>query len=412
MKKEHWIYKKLSEVSVIYNGNSINEEDKKKKFLNQENGIPYIATKDVGFDSIIDYHNGVKIPLRDKEEFKTAPKGTVLVCAEGGSAGRKIGFTSQEICFGNKLFAVVPNDSYLLGKFSFYYCLSEDFQAQFKNLLAGLIGGVSLNKFRDISIPIPPLPEQQRIVSLLDETFAGLAQVHANAERNLVNAREVFEAISKETFESSKAGWNKHTLGDKDIIEIIDSDRGVNYPKKSDFHEDGYCLFLNTKNVRPDGFDFTNTMFITEKKDKTLGKGKLSRNDVVMTTRGTIGNLGVYTKDVPFENIRTNSGMLIFRPNTKRLLPEFLFEVLRSGTIKEQIAKNVSGAAQPQLPIKTLVNFTFHIPESLEEQRAIVERLDALAAETSRLEAVYQSKLEAVEELKKSVLGKAFEGEL
>jgi len=201
-------------------------------------------------------------------------------------------------------------------------------------------------------------------------------------------------------------------LGDKDIIEIIDNDRGVNYPKKSDFHPEGYCLFMNTKNVRPDGFDFTTAMFITEKKDKALRKGKLSRNDVVMTTRGTIGNLGVYNDEVPFEQIRTNSGMLIFRPNTKHIVPEFLFEALRSGLIKAQIRKHVSGAAQPQLPIKTLVNFTFHLPKSLAEQRAIVGRLEALSAETGRLEEIYQSKLEGLEELKRSVLQKAFAGEL
>jgi len=76
-------------------------------------------------------------------------------------------------------------------------------------------------------------------------------------------------------FAKSSKEWEEKKLGDKDIIEIIDNDRGVNYPKKSDFHPEGYCLFMNTKNVRPDGFDFTTTMFITEKKDKALaGKVK------------------------------------------------------------------------------------------------------------------------------------------
>jgi restriction endonuclease S subunit len=271
---------------------------------------------------------------------------------------------------------------------------------------------INLGDLRMVEVPLPPLPEQQRIVSVLDEAFASITEAKSNAERNLVNARELFESISKDVFDTDGKEWEEKKLGDKDIIEIIDSDRGVNYPKKKDFHPEGYCLFMNTKNVRPDGFDFSTKMFITEEKDKALRKGKLSRNDVVMTTRGTIGNLGVYTDDVPFEQIRTNSGMLIFRPNTKQLVPEFLFEVLRSGTIKAQINKHVSGAAQPQLPIKTLVNFTFHIPRSLAEQRAIVGRLEALSAETKRLEEIFAAKVQSLEELKRSVLGKAFAGEL
>lgn len=309
----------------------------------------------------------------------------------------------------NHAHVIRPNRKIVLDNWIVYFLYFSDLHKYVTGLT---VPKLNQEKMRSITLPIPPLPEQQRIVSVLDEAFASIAQAKSNAERNLVNARELFEAVSKEVFDTNGKGWEEKKLGDKDIIEIIDNDRGVNYPKKSDFHPEGYCLFMNTKNVRPDGFDFTTTMFITEKKDKALGKGKLSRNDVVMTTRGTIGNLGVYNDEVPFEHIRTNSGMLIFRPNTKHIVPEFLFEVLRSGTIKAQIKKHVSGAAQPQLPIKTLVNFTFHLPKSLAEQRAIVRRLEALSAETKCLEEIYQQKIESLEELKKSVLQKAFAGEI
>ena len=141
------------------------------------------------------------------------------------------------------------------------------------------------------------------------------------------------------------------SLGDETLLEIIDGDRGVNYPNGSDFQEEGYCLFMNTKNVRPDGFEFGSTMFISEEKDRLLRKGKLKRDDVVLTTRGTIGNVGIYSEDVPFDNIRINSGMLIFRPNKQALLPSFLFEMFRSDIVKDQIRKQTTGAAQPQLPI-------------------------------------------------------------
>jgi type I restriction enzyme, S subunit len=153
-------------------------------------------------------------------------------------------------------------------------------------------------------------------------------------------------------------------------------------------------------------------MFITAEKDGQLRKGKLKRDDVVLTTRGTIGNVGLYSEDVPFDNIRINSGMLIFRPKTRALLPSFLFELLRSEIVKDQIRKQTTGAAQPQLPIKTLVNFTIPVPKNIEDQRALVKKLAAFEPETQRLASLYQRKLDALEALKKSLLHQAFIGEL
>ena len=196
------------------------------------------------------------------------------------------------------------------------------------------------------------------------------------------------------------------------LIQIVDGDRGVNYPKKVDFNDKGFCLFLNTKNVRPDGFNFDTTMFITEEKDKALRKGKLKRRDVILTTRGTIGNIAVYDNSIVYDEIRINSGMLIFRPNEKVILSEYLFEILRSGIMKSQTERFVSGAAQPQLPIKTLVNFTVPVPVELADQKRIVARLKNLSDETKHLEAIYQQKLDSLAELKQSILQKTFAGEL
>ena len=118
-------------------------------------------------------------------------------------------------------------------------------------------------------------------------------------------------------------------------------------------------------------------------------------------TLGTIGNIGLYSEDVPFDNIRINSGMLIFRPNKRALLPSFPFELLRSEIVKYQIKKQTTGAAQPQLPIKTLVNFTIPVRTNLEGQLAVVRRLRVLEPESQRLAALYQRKLVALDDLKK-----------
>jgi type I restriction enzyme, S subunit len=256
------------------------------------------------------------------------------------------------------------------------------------------------------------LPEQHRIVALLDEAFAGIATAKANAEKNLQNARALFESHLQSVFTERGEGWVERKLGDQTLLSMIDGDRGANYPKATDFLDDGPCLFLNTKNVRPDGFEFDSTMFISAEKDAQLRKGKLQRNDVVMTTRGTIGNIGLYSEEVPFESVRINSGMLIFRPNPKEILPAYLFEILRSGIVREQIRKYTTGAAQPQLPIKTLVNFSIPVPTALAGQLELVKRIREFEPETQHLESLYQRKLAALDALKQSLLHQAFSGSL
>jgi type I restriction enzyme, S subunit len=170
-------------------------------------------------------------------------------------------------------------------------------------------------------------------------------------------------------------GWVEKKLGDPELLKIIDGDRGKNYPNQSDFQMEGHCLFLNTKNVRPDGFNFDIMMFIDKIKDDELRKGKLERRDVILTTRGTIGNIAIYDDSVEFEHIRINSGMLIFRPNERIITSEYLFKILSAPIVKSQIIRYTSGAAQPQLPIKTLVNFTIPVPP-LSEQKRIVSIVD------------------------------------
>jgi hypothetical protein len=126
-------------------------------------------------------------------------------------------------------------------------------------------------------------------------------------------------------------------------FEIIDGDRGVNYPKKDDFSDEGYCLFLNTKNVRADGFNFNELMFITKEKDEALRKGKLQREDVLLTTRGTVGNTAYYGEYVPFDHIRINSGMLIFRTEPKILIQNIYIISFNQKTVKLNSRKLFQG---------------------------------------------------------------------
>ncbi len=160
-------------------------------------------------------------------------------------------------------------------------------------------------------------------------------------------------------------------------LEIIDGDRGVNYPKQEDFGPSGDCLFLNTGNVTTTGFNFADRSFITKEKDAALRKGKLKRHDVVLTTRGTVGNVALFDDSVRFEDVRINSGMVLLRADQSKLLPRFLFQFVRSPLFKEQVAALTTGSAQPQLPIRDIRRVEIPLPP-LAEQKAIAAVLGAL----------------------------------
>ena len=217
-------------------------------------------------------------------------------------------------------------------------------------------GGITWNDICRLELPIPSIEKQIEIVTnykIITERIALKQKINDN----LANTEQ---AILVETV------INNHivptALGD--LVDFIDGDRGKNYPTFDEFTSTGYCLFLNASNVTSTGFNFDNCMFVSEEKDKLMNKGHLSPYDIVLTSRGTLGNVALYDKHIKYENVRINSGMLIIRPKTKRLSPYFIYALLKSSYMKAAIERFKSGSAQPQLPIKDLQKITFEIPES------------------------------------------------
>ncbi len=145
--------------------------------------------------------------------------------------------------------------------------------------------------------------------------------------------------------------WGAEAIADLPI-NIIDGDRGKNYPSKSEFEKQGFCLFLNTKNVPTEHFNFGECEFINEERDQLLRKGKLQKGDIVLTTRGTVGNIAYYHKHIPYEHIRINSGMVIVRNAGEKFSTDYLYHLLKSPLVKRQYLSFATGSAQPQLPIR------------------------------------------------------------
>ena len=166
-----WIWTRLSCIANVYTGNSISEAEKKSKFTNVK-GRYYIGTKDVDLKNRITYNNGVAIPEQHESAFRIAPKSSVLMCIEGGSAGKKIAVLNQDVCFGNKLCCFAAYTE--ISKYVYYYLQSPIFLDMFNQHKTGIIGGVSIAKVKEILLPLPPLQEQQRIVAQIEKLFEQL----------------------------------------------------------------------------------------------------------------------------------------------------------------------------------------------------------------------------------------------
>jgi len=394
-----WSVIKLGKLLNIQNGYAFDS----KKFVDQ-GGVPLIRIRDIsdGYNTVVNYEG-------DYDDKYLVKNGDFLIGMDGEF--RCYEWKGQNSLLNQRVCRLEGFDNSLYSRFLFYGI--NKYLKDIEDVTAfTTVKHISAKQIKDIEFPIPPIQEQKRIVVILDQAFADIDKARTLTEQNLKNARELFDSYLQRLFDALGSESEIRSMSDVSILSMIDGDRGKNYPKKSDFLKDGHCLFLSTKNVRPDGFLFDEIMFIDEERDNLLRKGKLRRNDVVMTTRGTIGNLALFDESVEFDNIRINSGMLILRPNIEAIYPSYLFEILRSGIVKRQIEQKVSGAAQPQLPIKTLNSFTFPVPKNIEAQKETVEKIKTIELNINKSLEFYKQKLCKLDELKKSLLQKAFSGEL
>ena len=223
------------------------------------------------------------------------------------------------------------------------------------------------------------------------------ATTHIKTEKQLVPAMR---------FNEFEGDWIKSKLIDWSLV-VLDGDRGSNYPSGDEFQPEGYCLFMNAKNVTKTGFSFEHKMFITKEKDEILRKGKLEREDLVLTTRGSVGHIAYYDQSVPFDNLRINSGMVLIRNENDLISSKFIYINFFTPFLIKQISTISFGSAQPQLTVKEINKFKFSIP-SLPEQQKIASFLSAVDEKIQHL----TKKKELLDRYKKGVMQQLFSGQL
>lgn len=247
---------------------------------------------------------------------------------------------------------------------------------------------LNVTAFRNIEIHYPKsLPEQQRIVAILDKSFAAIAKAKANAEQNLKNAKELFESTKKDVFNSLEGVANKVSL--PSTCDKIFAGGDVPKDNYSKTKTDKYQIPIIANAVKDNGlYGFTD-------------KIRVSKPSLTIAARGSGTGHTEIRKESFFPIVR----LIVLTPNIEMIYLDFLkysiqnLEILRSGS------------AIPQLTVPMIKGYSIPLPK-LEKQKQIVRKLDTISAKTKRLEAIYQQKTDDLEELKKSVLQKAFSGEL
>ncbi len=354
------------------------------------------------FDDVRYFINESKFD--EMKRFEINSGDLIMSCS--GTMG-KVAIVPKGIKKGiiNQALLLLKPSKQILNTFIKLWMESEGFQDSLKAYSQGaaIQNVASVKILKAIDVPVPPLPEQQRIVSVLDEAFASIAQAKSNAERNLVNARELFGSYLESLFADSRAGWEEKKLGE--VCERITDGTHVT----PTYVPEG-VPFLSVKNLTKGFIDFSDTRFISPEEHKLLTKRvRPERDDLLYTKVGTTGVAQVVDVDVEFSIFVS---IALLKLKHEMIFNKYLEFFLNSPFARKQAQKRTRGMANKNLVITDIKEIEIHFPKSLAEQRAIVGRLEALSAETNRLEEIYQQKVESLEELKRSVLGKAFEGNL
>ncbi len=386
-----WEIKKLSQLFDVKSSRRVHQADWKSS------GIPFYRAREVvklAKDGIVE--NELFISEELYEQFtkeKGAPKtGDIIVSAVGTLGQCYLVKDSDKFYFKDASVLWFENSGKVNSRYIEYAFKADSILAQVMDgSMGATVGTLTISRAKDIEIPLPPLPEQQRIVAILDEAFATIAKAKTNAEQNLKNAKELFESYLQGVFENKVDGWEEKTLG-----EVCEYDKNSN--KRDDLP------YVGLEDIQSNTGIFIGPFEPRSMKSLTF----YFNNDHVL-----YGRLRPYLNKVLLPDFEGHCSTEIFpiKPKKSVLDRGFLFRWLIAAETMKKINATWTGATLPRANMNAVLDFKINIPP-LKEQNKIVQKLDALSAETKKLEAIYLQKINDLEELKKSILQKAFSGEL
>ena len=394
--KKGWQTKKIGDVCAVIAGQS-----PEGKFYNSEGkGLPfYQGKKDFG-------EKFIEAPTNwTTQTTKVAREGDILMSVRAPVG--PVNFATEEICIGRGL-AAIRSGSELNREFLFYQLLH--LQPEISGKEGAVFASINKSEIEALPFAFAPLAEQQRIVGLLDEAFEGLATAKANAEKNLQNARALFESHLQSVFTQRGNGWVEKPLGD-----LCDFLNGFAF-KSGDALAESQTQLVRMGNLYGNQLDLDRSPvfypdgFATEHSRYVLEEG-----DIIMSLTGTTGKedygFAVRIPDCGL-TLLMNQRIMKFDALKRDIIDDgYLLHYLRSRCFLDVLYPTANGTRQANLSSVTIKLLPVPL-RSLKEQKAIATKLDDLREETQRLARIYERKLAALAELKKSLLHQAFTGEL
>jgi type I restriction enzyme S subunit len=403
--KNGWLTKTLTEVCQIKPPKS-EARDK----LAESDLVSFLPMEDMGIDQMFVRPSQAK-PLREVAgSYTYFGEDDVLLakitpCFENGKLGIAEGLTNG-IGFGSSEYIVFRPDKTLNKEWLYYFLSRETFRIEGAERMSGAVGHKRVSKefIESYPIPVPPRPEQQRIVGILGEAFEGIATAKANAEKNVQNARAIFESHLQSVFTQRGRGWKRVRIDDA-CTSIMDC---VN---KTAPKVDGPTPFkmIRTTNIRNGRVNLDSVNYVTEKVFRVWTRRQIPQpGDVLLTREAPMGEVGMLMND---DNVFLGQRIVSYRANPTKLNNRFLLYALQSGDLQGQIHALASGSTVQHMRVPDSKNLELPLP-SLTEQATTVTTLDDLREETEHFASIYERKLAALEALKKSLLHQAFTGQL
>lgn len=373
--------------------------------------VPWLLSGEVANANIIEAKNFITQEGLKGSSAKLFPAYSVLVAMYGATAG-EVGILKFEAATNQAVCAVLPSDDHV-PEFLYYYLLHAK-----PSLVAQAVGNAQPNisqaKIKALPIPLPPLEEQQRIVAVLDEAFEGLARARAHATANLQNARELFESFLGSVFEGCTEGWFSGTVGDAVsegiIARPIDGNHGGTHPKKTDFCVSG-VPFIMASDLKRGQVDQTGCYFLERSQADSLRKGFAKSGDILLSHKGTIGRVAMLNTELDY--VMLTPQVTYYRVlDTDRLVPNFVFFLFQSATFLRAMKLAASeGATRAYIGITRQSDLPFRFP-NIDDQKRLIKEFERVRDASMNSVAHYQTKLQDLDDLRQSLLRKAFAGEL
>ncbi len=396
--KKGWVVKKLGEVCKTGAGGT---PLKSHKDYYENGNIPWLRSGEVCQRDIVECELFITEKGLNNSSAKLFPKNTVLVAMYGATAGQ-VGILRFECSTNQAVCGILPNEKFV-PEFLYYKFLAGK-EVLVKQAVGGAQPNISQIKIKNTLIPVIPLTQQKQIVKILDQAFTAIELAKNNAQQNLLNAKQLFESYLQNVFVNGKLKVESGEWVEKSLGEIAN----VTYGFTDKSTEEGDYRYVRITDIDKNGELIpTGKKYINSSKD---GKDFiLKENDILMARTGA-----TFAKLLLYKDIEPSiyASYLIKIDFTEDIDNEFYWFFSKTNSYWEQANALSTGAAQPHFNGKALKQVVFSYPKSLKEQKKLIKEFRKLQAQTKKLESIYEQKIIDLEELKKSILQKAFSGAL